>query len=195
MKKFAAILVAMVLGVVMALELPADSAVGVTNADGEIVGFGEFEGGTLELTLSADADGFLDLTFTGADGEIVTVEVMVGVDGELILVETLESLSDALAESGASSEVEVLAAAEFEASLDEAALGSEILATALENAAEEAEEGLGTAEEAIDGAADRGEDAAGEGAGNADGAGDDADHGEEGTDTADESTPSTPSAP
>lgn len=88
MKKYIfALLLAMLMGVGFALELPDDSTIVVTNEAGTVVGFGEYDDGVLELEISEDATGLLTLTFTDESGNEVTVEIEAMEDGTIVVTD------------------------------------------------------------------------------------------------------------
>lgn len=110
---------ALLVGFGVALELPEDSTVTITDDAGIVVGFGSYAEGSLELTLSEDAVGFLTLDFTAEDGSSVSVEVMVSEDGSLVVVDTFEGLVETIETDGGSVEIETVTAEEVAAGVEE----------------------------------------------------------------------------
>lgn len=120
MKKYiVSILLAMLMGIGFTLELPEESTVTVTTEAGVVVGFGELDDGRLELSISEEAEGFLTLTFTNEEGQLVTVEVMVTEEGTLVVVDTLTELGEEVAAGGGSSEISFVSSAEITEELEE----------------------------------------------------------------------------
>lgn len=141
MKKFIVVwILALVAGVGLALELPEQSAVVITDAGGSIVGFGAFQDGALEISLSEEASGFLTLTFTSGSGEVLTLEVMVAQDGTVVVTQSMAELA---AEVEGSVEVTHSTAADVDAAVAEG------LVIAAEAAGEHGAQGRAVAEAAI----------------------------------------------
>ena len=112
-KSIVVTLLALLVGLGMALEVPDPSEVTATDGSGAVVGVGEFEEGSLELVLSEEAAGFLTLTFSPEEGDAVTVEVMVSDEGELLLADTLTSLVDEIEAAGGTAELTTVPVDEF----------------------------------------------------------------------------------
>ena len=114
MKRYVVVtLLALLVGLGMALGVPDPSEVTVTDGSGIVVGEGEFEEGSLELSLSEGVEGFLTLTFAPEEGDAVTVEVMVAEDGALLLVDTMTSLVDEIEADGGTADVTTVPGDEF----------------------------------------------------------------------------------
>lgn len=80
------VVVAALVGVAMAGQLPMQATVAVVDDAGTLVGTGSVHDGMMEIALSDGASGFVTLHLTAANGRVTTFQALVPTDGSLAVV-------------------------------------------------------------------------------------------------------------
>src|SRR5690606_31227161 len=100
-----AVVVALMLALASAVDLPDRARLTLVSADGVVLGIGEMESGRLTLTLEAGAEGAITLLINAADGTVLALEAELTASGQ-VLVTSEDGVEDlALATVAAGGEV------------------------------------------------------------------------------------------
>lgn len=154
MRRFVFVLVVLLSSVaVWGAGLPRQGTVVIVSGNGVVVGTGAFSGGNLQLQLLSGFASFATLTLVDETGDILVFDVMVHEDGSVVLTDTLDELASLVKDAGGEVRLDFSAGMQAEeeeapnAAVADEAVPLDDAERTVEDAVDDAAEGVAAAEE------------------------------------------------